>query len=141
MINDRQRHLIDLAREGRHRVDAPPTARGWASGSGEIHSCGDRVTLHLRIGENRVEAAEYEGVGCSLALAASELVCAAVSGVSRAFALTALEDWSRYLAGGDGEPESLEVLEPLSLVRDYPARRSCVLLPLGCAVEALRRDN
>lgn len=170
---------MEVAREPHYRVEKAPHGSDWRHGSGEIRSCGDRITLHIRLLEDQVVEARYEGIGCALALASAELLCRALLGLSQEAAKARVAAWQAYLAGdaetpefseqaarpggtdrsggtsgpngmdrgeetpGPGEAAStdcLDSLEPLALVRSYPARKSCVLLAFDCAREAFASD-
>lgn len=139
MIDERQKRLMEVSRSPVLRLEEAPRGAGWRHGAGEIRSCGDRITVHLRVENDRVAEARYQGVGCALALASAELLCTALAGRPRVEARRVVSRWQSYLAGEDDRDVagSEAMLEPLSVVRSYPARKSCVLLAFDCAREAL----
>ena len=130
---------MELARKGKRRLEEPPTGEDWVSGHRETRSCGDAVTIHLRLRGSAVEDARYTAVGCALALASAELVTETLPGRAVEDAVAFLRDAAHVLdtpAGMQTGPEP-EGLEELAVVRKHPARKRCVLLALEAALEAL----
>lgn len=129
---------MELARSPGARVSEPPSGDSWYSAGKEIRSCGDTLTLYLREREGRISEARYSGAACALALASAELLCRTLEGLTESEASTLINEWHAYLTGeGDLPPEEPSSLESLSIVREYPARRGCVLLAFDCARTAL----
>lgn len=99
--------------------------------------CGDRVMLSLRIVDNRVEAAAFEGEACAICMASASILCAIVPGHS----LQYLQGRHGDLLGalqGTGELDEHDSLAPLLGVKAYPSRIRCATLPWSAAVEAVR---
>ena len=100
--------------------------------------CGDRLTLRLRMAQDRIEEIRFEGQGCAISTASASLMTEAVKGKTRAQALRLFEDIHALLtddaaAGGD----NLGKLAALSGVREYPARVKCASLCWHTLVSAL----
>ncbi len=89
--------------------------------------CGDRVTVRLRVDAGAVTAARFEARGCLIARASASLLTEAVAGRSLAGAVE-LAGTLGALVTGDPAPADVGTLEPLRGVREFPARRNCVLL-------------
>lgn len=143
MIDERQRRLMELAREGTHLFRASPEGEGWSSGHREIRSCGDAVTIHLRLQQGRILEAGYTGSGCALSLASAELVSEALAGKELPEAERFLREARSALeeSAGLGAARLAGELEELAIVRDYPARKGCVLLALDAALEGIEASD
>lgn len=138
MIDPRQRFLMELARNPAARISEPPAGEQWREAAGEIRSCGDTVTLYLEVKEDTISGARYRAAACALSLASAELLCRTVIGLNVAEAHRLLERWHNYLSGeSDESPEDPGALDRLAIVREFPARKGCVLLPLDCATRLL----
>lgn len=101
--------------------------------------CGDDIEVGLFMHGNELEAVKFRGRGCSVCIASSSMMTEAVSGRSRSEARRLcgeMQDWFRH---GDGAEvaEAPRDLEALAVVRGYPARRRCVLLPWEALSDAL----
>lgn len=119
-----------------------PRNRGALPGS--THSarvsnplCGDRLTLHLRVDGDRIEAASFEGRGCAIAMASASMLTEILSGRHVDSAL----DLARSLVSAPGAraaPPDLGPLEPLRGVLGAPSRARCATLAAEALEEALR---
>ena len=109
--------------------------------------CGDRATLQLRLGQSGDEEPAIEDVsalaeGCSIIQASASLLADNVHGrtVEQAADLSQL---FRDLMQGKPLPavamDELGDLEALEVVRQYPVRIKCALLPWVALEEGLRR--
>ena len=109
--------------------------------------CGDRATLQLRLSSSHGHPASIQGVsavaeGCSIIQASASLLADNVRGrtVEQAADLSQL---FRDLMQGKPLPpvalSELGELEALEVVRQYPVRVKCALLPWVALEEGLRR--
>jgi nitrogen fixation NifU-like protein len=97
--------------------------------------CGDRVTIQLKIEDDRVVDAKFSARGCLIAQAAASLFTEAAIGRS-AVEVTALAHAVEAI-GESGEPAALGPLEVLTAAREFPARLACVSLAAKTARRAL----
>lgn len=147
-IEDLYRDLIlDHARSPRHfgRLD---DATHSAQGINPL--CGDKLTLHLRVGEDgSIEASAFEGSGCAISVASASLLTDAVQGLRVEAAEAAFNVVTDRLTGRDNvavlasEPalqERLEKLRALEGVREFPARVKCATLAWHALHAALRDE-
>lgn len=95
--------------------------------------CGDRLMVCLRIEDETVTEAAFEGSGCAISMASASMMTEAVTGRSRAEALSLADTVGAMLRGREGSALEGELLA-LSAVSAYPSRVKCALL----AWEALR---
>ena len=105
--------------------------------------CGDMVNLQLRLDdEGRVSLVCTRSDGCSIIQATASMMGEAIQGKS----LPELEDLSwrfhsmmRGNQSADWAAEPLGDLESLQVVRRYPVRIKCALLPWVALEEGIRR--
>jgi nitrogen fixation NifU-like protein len=97
--------------------------------------CGDRVDLTLSLGGARVAALAHQTRGCLLCRAAASVVGLRAPGAPLAQIEQAVAVLDAMLAGGEVPPHAWGELQVFRPVRDYPARYSCVSLPM----QALRK--
>jgi nitrogen fixation NifU-like protein len=101
--------------------------------------CGDDIEVGVFLRGDRLESVRFRGRGCSICIASSSLMTEAVTGTSLTEARHLCEAMQSWFGQGDGAQvaEPPRDLEALSAVRDYPARRRCVLLSWEALQDAL----
>src|SRR5271155_3506540 len=99
--------------------------------------CGDRLTVRLKVDDDRISDIRFEGQGCAISTASASLMTEAVKGKTRAEALE-LFDRMHHLLTDEGGGEDLGKLAALSGVREFPARVKCASLCWHTLASALR---
>lgn len=92
--------------------------------------CGDRLTVWLRMEDDVIADATFQGLGCAISMASASLMTSAVKGKTRAEA-EALFERFRQMITGSGEqvrPESLGKLAVFSGVSEFPIKVKCASL-------------
>jgi len=118
--------ILDHSRHPRHfgkLEGATAQARGYNP------LCGDQLTLYLKMEQERIAEAGFEGKGCALCLASASLLTEAVRGRERADAERLAGEVQKFCTTEGYETAELEPLMPLSGVRRFPARVKCATLP------------
>jgi len=123
-----QEIILDHYRHPRHRGLRTPF-------DAEVHhvnpTCGDEVTVRVRIENGVVDDVSYEGQGCSISQASESVMTELVLGRSLAEALVVQEEFLALMQGrGAVEPdeERLEDAVAFAGVAKFPARVKCALL-------------
>ncbi|MEK3786051.1 MULTISPECIES: Fe-S cluster assembly sulfur transfer protein SufU [Paenibacillus] len=98
-------------------------------------TCGDRISLQLKLQDGLVEDARYTGEGCSISMSSASMMTEAVKGKTLNEALELAERFSSLMKGDEVEFEDYEDIEALSGVNKFPARIKCATL----AWNALRK--
>ena len=106
-------------------------------------SCGDEVELFLKVKDDKIEAVNFEGVGCSICLASASMLTSILRGKTVEEAKAFREEFKKWLMVRDPEPAAvdLEELEALGGVRNYPVRIKCALLAWETFEGALRKQS
>jgi nitrogen fixation NifU-like protein len=101
----------------------------------EVHhvnpTCGDEVTLRVRVADGIVEDVSYEGSGCSISQASESVMTDLVIGRKVDDALATAEEFLALMQGqGRIEPDEdvLEDAVAFAGVARFPARVKCALL-------------
>lgn len=104
----------------------------------EVHhvnpTCGDEITLRVRLSGNTIEDVSYEGMGCSISQASASVLYELVDGKDITQALATGDDF-RTLMQSKGDlgvaeklEDSLEDAVAFAGVSKYPARIKCALM-------------
>jgi len=90
-------------------------------------TCGDRITLQMKVEDGIVKDAKFVGEGCSISMSSASMMTDAVKGKKLDEAVAMANDFSRFMKGEDVEFE-YEDIEALSGVSKFPARIKCAML-------------
>lgn len=115
-----------------------PDANRQADGYNPL--CGDRITLYLRVEDDVIADAGFQGVGCAISRASASLLTQSVKGRTLAWAAELFDGFHAMLTEPDAEVDydALGDLEMLAGVAAYPTRIKCAILPwhtLNAAME------
>lgn len=130
-----QEVIIDHSRKPRNfrrLSDANRTAQG--------HNplCGDRITVDLKLQQDQVKDAGFQGVGCAICTASASLMTESVKGKSVDEAERLFENFHDLITTEKPAAESLGKLAVFSGVREYPVRAKCATLAWHTLRAALR---
>ncbi len=104
--------------------------------------CGDRLTVWLRLKDDRIEDIRFEGKGCAISTASASLMTEAVKGKDRATVQSLYGRIHSLLTQQDAVTDaSLGKLAALSGVREFPARVKCASLCWHTLNAALERSD
>ncbi|GAC1329110.1 MAG: SUF system NifU family Fe-S cluster assembly protein [Steroidobacteraceae bacterium] len=113
-----------------------------ASVEGFNPMCGDRLTVRLRLEDDKISDIRFEGEGCAISTASASMMTEAVKGRTREEALRLFNRVHELLTDDAAPPaEELGKLAALSGVRAYPARVKCASLCWHTLAAALRSTN
>ena len=101
--------------------------------------CGDRATLQLKLdGRGNICGVSAQAEGCSIIQAATSMLCDQLQGKSLDEVAEIGESYRLAMRNGaEGEAE-LGDLRALQVVRQYPVRIKCALLPLTALEEGIK---
>jgi len=93
-------------------------------------SCGDDITLNLKIEGDVVTDASFTGSGCAISQASCDMMADVIIGKSKETALKLAEIFDRMIKGEVSEEELEDLDEAASLqdISHMPARVKCAML-------------
>jgi nitrogen fixation NifU-like protein len=94
-------------------------------------SCGDEITMGVKLDGDKVLSITWEGVGCSISQASTSIASDLLTGKTLEQARSISEDFLQLMQSKgsiEGDPEVLEDAVALAGVSKYPARIKCALL-------------
>jgi nitrogen fixation NifU-like protein len=93
-------------------------------------TCGDRISLQLRVEDGKIKDAKFLGEGCSISQASASMMTEAIKGLSIEEALQLSGLFSAMMQGEEVDTEQfpLEDIEALQGVAKFPARIKCATL-------------
>ncbi|MCD0483133.1 Fe-S cluster assembly sulfur transfer protein SufU [Streptacidiphilus sp. ASG 303] len=112
-----------------------PHGKGLRDGDAEVHhvnpTCGDEITLRVRLDGPVVADVSYESQGCSISQASASVLNDLLVGKSVGDAQQVQEAFLELMQSkgqGEGDEEVLEDAVAFAGVSKYPARVKCALL-------------
>jgi len=117
-----------------------PLNRGVLEGAtvtvpAENPTCGDEVTLQLRVADGRVEDVRFTGQGCAICMASASMMTRAVKGKTCQEAGALFQQVHDGIQTGSPMPKG--EIGALGGVREFPQRVKCALLSWEALREAL----
>ena len=107
-----------------------PINNATLSLNGVNPSCGDNITLHLKLENDVIVDAGFEGDGCAISQASVDMMIDLLIGKTKAEALALAEIFDSMIKGSVTE-EQLEQLDEAAALQDIshmPARVKCAML-------------
>jgi nitrogen fixation NifU-like protein len=105
-------------------------------------TCGDEITLRVRVGDGVVDDVSYQGMGCSISQASASVLYELVRGREVTEALATGESFTEVMTGrGEVEPDEDILGDGIAFagVAKYPARVKCALLAWMAFKDAVAR--
>ena len=105
-------------------------------------TCGDRISLQMRVEDDIIKEAKFLGEGCSISLASASMMTEAVKGLRVDEAVELSHTFSQMMQGEaiDFDVFPLEDIEALQGVANFPARIKCATLAWK-ALEQVSKSN
>lgn len=105
--------------------------------------CGDVVELNLRVDDDRIEEASFQGQGCSISQAAASMLTRELRDLPVRDARELAEKFTRLMHGEEEyeNDSDLGELRALSGVSKFPVRIKCALLGFNCLEELVGEDG
>jgi nitrogen fixation NifU-like protein len=101
--------------------------------------CGDRLTVYLRVEDDRIADASFQGSGCAISKASASLMTDTIKGKTLAEAADLFKRFHLMITAPPEEPVTeLGKLSVLAGVRQFPVRVKCASLAwhtLNSAIE------
>jgi nitrogen fixation NifU-like protein len=91
--------------------------------------CGDKIRLQLKVDNDSITDASFEGSGCAISTASASLMTETLKGKTRHQVEQLFERFHQLVAGEGAPSTELGKLAVFSGVREYPMRVKCATLP------------
>lgn len=139
MVDDLyQETILDHSKRPRNHHEMADANR-WADGYNPL--CGDRLKLYLKVENDVVKEASFEGAGCAISTASASLMTESLKGKTREEALRLIDKFHTLLTTDTPASKDLGKLVVFCGVRDYPARVKCATLAWHTLKSALNRTG
>lgn len=119
-----------------------PLACPDISERGHNPSCGDDISLELKLNGNLIEEASFTGHGCAISQASTSMMIDLIKGLNVKEALDLVEIFIGMIKKEDIDGKELDKLEDavvLQNISNMPARVKCAVLAWHTLKEALNK--
>ncbi|WP_334073888.1 MULTISPECIES: Fe-S cluster assembly sulfur transfer protein SufU [Paenibacillus] len=104
-------------------------------------TCGDRISLQLKVEDGIVKDARFTGEGCSISMSSASMMTEAVKGRTFNEAMELAERFSSLMKGEPAEFDDYEDIEALSGVNKFPARIKCATLAWNALKKGINEES
>ena len=121
IVNEHNLHPVN-----KKKIDSPDLVM-----RGVNPSCGDDITLSLKIKDNVITDAGYEGSGCAISQASVDMMVDQIIGKNKDEAIKLAQTFVGMIKGEVTDEESIEALDEAAALQDVahmPARVKCAVL-------------
>ncbi len=102
-------------------------------------SCGDEITLFIRMKDEKITSLSYDGHGCAISQASASVMADLLEGKTLKEARETLANFSKMLRGETFDENLLGDAALFERLREYPMRVKCVSLAWKTAERALKK--
>jgi nitrogen fixation NifU-like protein len=105
-------------------------------------TCGDSISLSLKVAEGKVLDAKFRGEGCSISMSSASMMTEAVKGKPVEEALELAHKFSDLMQGKEID-DSIDLgdIEALSGVSKFPARIKCATLAWKALEQGIKQSG
>lgn len=136
-----QEMILDHGRNPRHHY-AMPLANRSANGFNQL--CGDRLTVYLKVEQDKISAVSFQGSGCAISMASASLMSEILLGKTVNEAASLFTHFHQLLTSETTMAQQLPELKKLTVfsgVKAYPARVKCATLAWHTLQAALKQTT
>ncbi|MCR9214702.1 MAG: iron-sulfur cluster assembly scaffold protein [Proteobacteria bacterium] len=132
----------DLLRYAADAVAEGPLPDADGEATVDNPTCGDRITMQVKMADGKITALGHESRSCVLCQAAASVIGENAVGSSLADLSTLRGQVEQLLQTGDGQfEEAWQKLKSFQAVATHKSRHTCVLLPFDALIEALSKST
>ena len=103
-------------------------------------SCGDKITVSVKLVDDIIDDIKFSGTGCSISLASASMLTEELKGLSVQKANEKIHDFLNMIMGTEFNEENLEDSIALQNISQLPARVKCATLAWKIT-EKILEDN
>lgn len=104
-------------------------------------SCGDSLTVGVKLEAGRIKDVRHEGSGCSICCASASVMSTLLTGKTKNEGLDLSLEFSKMILGKEIDKDVLDEAIAFEGVRDFPARMKCATLAWKAFEKALKEDE
>ncbi len=117
--------ILDHYKSPNNKIENPSSTSDYKSIRMDSDSCIDDLTIYLKIENDIIKDAFFNGVGCAISTASTDILCDIIKGKEEKDALEIIENYHHMLHEEPYNEEVLEELNAFSNTYKQAARIKC----------------
>ncbi|HOB16741.1 MAG TPA: SUF system NifU family Fe-S cluster assembly protein [Defluviitoga sp.] len=116
--------ILDYAKNNKYKKEIPASQKA----EGKNLSCGDEITIFLKVDNGKIVEASYLGHGCIISQASAAMMCEIIEGKTVEEAEKILNEVIKMSQGKEYDNDLIDGLEVFSDISKFPMRIKCFTL-------------
>jgi len=143
MSDLREMYQETILDHGKHPRNFERMSDAHRTAEGHNPLCGDRITIFVKVEDDRIARVTFQGNGCAISVASASLMAEALTGRKLEEAERLFGAFHELVTGSQAreEAEPLGKLVALGGVREFPIRVKCATLAWHTLRAALAGEN
>ena len=129
--------ILDYAKNERYKKEIQDAKKS----EGKNLSCGDEITLYLKVEDNIIKEITFTGHGCIISQASASMMCEYLEGKTVDEANKILQEIIKMSQGKEFDKELVDGIEIFSDISKFPMRTKCFTLAWHTLDDALNGGN
>lgn len=128
LTNEMKREIILEHYSSPNNKKTPENIKEYKSIRMDSDSCIDDITIYLKIDNNIIKDAFFDGVACAISTASTDILCDLIKGKNEKEALYIIEQYENMLHEKEHDSQVLDELNAFSETYKQAARIKCASL-------------
>jgi len=129
--------ILDYAKNNKYKKEIPASQKA----EGKNLSCGDEITIFLKVDNGKIVEASYLGHGCIISQASAAMMCEIIEGKTVEEAEKILNEVIKMSQGKEYDNDLIDGLEVFSDISKFPMRIKCFTLSWHTLEEAINNQD
>ncbi len=102
-----------------------------------VNSCDDNIRVYVEINDNKVELARFDGEGCSISMASTDIMLGEIEGLEVEQARELVERYEKFV-NNEIQTTGNENLDQFNIVHTHVSRIKCASIVIGPLKELIK---
>lgn len=129
--------ILDYAKNSKYRKKIPASQKA----EGRNLSCGDEITIFLKVDNGKIVEASYLGHGCIISQASAAMMCEIIEGKSVEEAEKILNEVIKMSQGKEYDKDLIDGMKVFSDISNFPMRIKCFTLSWHTLEDAINKQD
>jgi nitrogen fixation NifU-like protein len=129
--------ILDYAKNNKYRKEIPASQKA----EGRNLSCGDEITIFLKVDNGKIVEASYLGHGCIISQASAAMMCEIIEGKSVEEAEKILNEVIKMSQGKEYDKDLIDGMKVFSDISNFPMRIKCFTLSWHTLEDAINKQD
>lgn len=129
--------ILDYAKNSKYKKEIPASKKA----EGKNLSCGDEITIFVKVDKGKIVEASYLGHGCIISQASAAMMCEIIEGKTVEEAEKILNEVIKMSQGKEYDKNLIDGMEVFSDISNFPMRIKCFTLSWHTLEEAINNQD